>query len=232
MGEDLIIKRKMAAVIGNPGSSQPILFPARVPPEVQTLTKAANKMDKPLFRKMIKLALGYLQGTLTPEECEASMQQLCESSSPSVNEETVMNVSIQYAGVITLLRTALRINTVTTRQDMLAVDLKNLGLPEEFASDVCKVVYGPARPDIDSQLIAASPSLPHLSNLEWRVEVTISTSWLSRVLEPVVMMRISTSDGALHTFQVPLSKFHQLRFTVANLLRQMEALKESPLCKK
>lgn len=45
---------KMAAVIGNPGSSQPILFPTRVPPEVQALMKAANKMDKPLFRKMIK----------------------------------------------------------------------------------------------------------------------------------------------------------------------------------
>ncbi|XP_042879842.1 COMM domain-containing protein 5-like [Penaeus japonicus] len=217
-----------------PGSSQPILFPARVPPEVHTLMKAANKMEKPLFRKIIKLALGYLQGTLTPEECETNMKQLCEFSSPSVpvTEETVMNISIQYAGIITLLRTALRMNTVTTRQDMLAVDLKNLGLPEEFASDVCKVVYGPARPDIDSQLIASSPSLPHLVKLEWRVEVTISTSWLSRVLEPVVMMRMSTSDGALHTFQVPLSKFHQLRFTVANLLQQMGALKDSPLCKK
>lgn len=45
---------------------------------------------------VLTVALGYLQGTLTPEECEASMQQLCESISPSVTEETVM-VSIDFS---------------------------------------------------------------------------------------------------------------------------------------
>lgn len=210
---------------------EPILFPGRVPTEVKTMIKSSKSMEKSVFRKMIKLALGYLQGSLTSEECETAVQNICQASQADT-EETVLNVCIQYAGILTLLRSALRVNTVTTRQENLSADLSNLGLPEDFASDICKVVFGPARPDIDRQLRSTAPSLPVLTNMNWRVEVTISTSWLSRVLEPVVMLRLELNNGSSFTFQVPVAKFHHLRYTVANILHQMEDLQTSSICKK
>lgn len=214
------------------GSGQEnVLFNASVPTEVKTLVKASQGMDKLTFRRMIKLGLGYLQGSLEQPECEAAIEQLCNSSQ-GVTEDTVLNTCAQYAGVVSLLRAAMRVNTVTTRQDVFSADLTNIGIPEEFAIDVCKVVYGSARLDINKQLISTTPALPVITNLSWRVEVTISTSWLSRVLEPVVIIRMETSEGASHTFHVPLSTFHQLRYTVASLLHQMESLEVSPVCKK
>lgn len=213
------------------GVHENVVFTASVPSEVKTLIKASHSMDKLTFRRMIKLGLGFLQGSLGQEECEAVMKQLCESSH-TATEESMLNTCIQYAGVVSLLRAALRVNTLTARQDVFLADLTNIGLPEEFASDVCKVVYGSARLDIDKQLISTTPALPVMTKLNWRVEVTISSSWLSRVLDPVVTLRLETSNGSSHTFQVPVSRFHQLRFTVASLLHQMEALKLSPICKK
>ncbi|KAK8386720.1 hypothetical protein O3P69_017883 [Scylla paramamosain] len=186
-------------------------------------------MDKAVFRRLIKIALGYLQGGGT--EQEAAITHLCGASQANT-EEQVMSVCVQYSGVISLLRAVLRLNTTTTRQDAFVADLTALGLPGEFAVDVGRVVYGAARPDIDHQLVANSPSLPTLAHMSWRVDVTISTSWLSRVLEPVVVIRMKTSTGASHTFQVPLNKFHLLRFTVASLLHQMGMLQAAPICKK
>uniref|UniRef100_A0A0P4WDI8 COMM domain-containing protein 5 n=1 Tax=Scylla olivacea TaxID=85551 RepID=A0A0P4WDI8_SCYOL len=209
--------------------SQSHVFPARVPAEVKTLVKATHTMDKAVFRRLIKIALGYLQGGGT--EQEAAITHLCGASQANT-EEQVMSVCVQYSGVISLLRAVLRLNTTTTRQDVFVADLTALGLPGEFAVDVGRVVYGAARPDIDHQLVANSPSLPTLAHMSWRVDVTISTSWLSRVLEPVVVIRMKTSTGASHTFQVPLNKFHLLRFTVASLLHQMGMLQSAPICKK
>ncbi|KAG7167430.1 COMM domain-containing protein 5-like isoform X2 [Homarus americanus] len=213
------------------GVHENVIFTASVPSEVKTLVKASHNMDKIVFRKLIKLGLGYLQGGVMQEDQEAAIKNLCDSTQP-VTEKAVLMTCVQYAGIVSLLRAALRVNTVTTRQDILLADLTNFGLPEEFASDVCKVVFGPARLDIDNQLVSNTPALPVMTNLNWRVEVTISTSWLSRVLEPVVMLKLETSDGSSYTFQVPLSRFHQLRFNVANLLHQIESLEKSPICKK
>ncbi|XP_042224666.1 COMM domain-containing protein 5-like isoform X3 [Homarus americanus] len=156
------------------GVHENVIFTASVPSEVKTLVKASHNMDKIVFRKLIKLGLGYLQGGVMQEDQEAAIKNLCDSTQP-VTEKAVLMTCVQYAGIVSLLRAALRVNTVTTRQDILLADLTNFGLPEEFASDVCKVVFGPARLDIDNQLVSNTPALPVMTNLNWRVEVTIST---------------------------------------------------------
>ncbi|KAG0722140.1 COMM domain-containing protein 5 [Chionoecetes opilio] len=215
------------------------VFPARVPPEVRSLVKAAPSMDKAFFRRLIKVSLGYLQGSRGTEQ-EAAVAHLC-AARQATTEDKAMSVCIQYCGAVSLLKAVLRLNTATTRQEALVADLTALGgtqtglalrLPGGFAVDVSRVVYGAARPDIDRQLVANSPSLPTMTHMTWRVDVTISTSWLSRVLEPMVVLNMKTNTGTSHTFQVPLSKFHLLRFTVASLLHQMATLQAASICKK
>ncbi|XP_071528776.1 COMM domain-containing protein 5 [Panulirus ornatus] len=208
-----------------------VIFTTRCPDEVKVLIKASHSMDKVFFRRLIKLGLAYLQGTLGEDECETAIKHLYDNSQP-VTHDSLLNICFQYAGVVSLLQAALRVNTITTRQDIFAADLANIGLPHTFASDVGRVIFGPARADIDSWISATPPTLPIITDLNWRVEVTISTSWVSRVLEPVVLLRLEMSDRSSHTFQVPLSKFHQLRFTVASLLQQINSLKTSHICKK
>ncbi|KAK4315885.1 hypothetical protein Pmani_012909 [Petrolisthes manimaculis] len=215
-----------------PGISQEnIVFPARVPPEVKTLVKASKGMDKAFYRKLIKLSLGYLQGSAGDGECEIAVKNLCQAAG-ATTEQQVMATCVQYAGVVSLLRAALRVNTHTVRQDTFINDLTNLGLSSDFATDLSRVAYSASRNDINKQLVVASPSLPTFAAINWRVEVTISTSWLSRVLEPVVTLRLDKDDKKSCTFEIPLAKFHQLRYTVASLLHQMEALENSPLAKK
>ncbi|XP_076054782.1 COMM domain containing 5 Like Sm protein 4 isoform X2 [Oratosquilla oratoria] len=208
-----------------------ILFPSKIPTEVKSLINGSKTLEKPLSRKLIKLALGHLQGTMTPNECETMFKNICNAKGLSTEEE-VEDLSLQYAGMLTLLRQAFRLNQKKLKQENLLGDLKHIGFPEDQAADICKVITGPARPDIDARLLSNSPSLPTLSDLKWRVDVSISTNWLSRVLEPAVLMEAEASSGRKERFHIPIQQFHQLRFTVAHLLHQMETMEASPVFKK
>jgi hypothetical protein len=53
--------------------------------------------------------------------------------------------------------------------------------------------------------------LPQLDTLKWRVDVTISTGSLLRVMKPVLMLQLTLTDGTTATFEVSQDRFHQLR---------------------
>ncbi|KAJ1480011.1 hypothetical protein T484DRAFT_1812216 [Baffinella frigidus] len=46
------------------------------------------------------------------------------------------------------------------------------------------------------------PRFPSVDGVRWRVDVTISTTALSRVLQPSVQMGLELSDGALERFEM------------------------------
>ncbi|WAR00835.1 COMD5-like protein [Mya arenaria] len=102
---------------------------------------------------------------------------------------------------------------------------------EDFHTDLASVVFGHKRSSIDIHSIFSRPRLPQLEALKWRVDVGISTSVLNRVLEPTVLMEMTLSDGNISTFEVPVSKFHELRFNVASVLKEMEDLEQRSILK-
>lgn len=62
-------------------------------------------------------------------------------------------------------------------------------------------------------------SFPKLIKLNWRVDVTITTSELDRVLKPTILMRMVDDKGDIHTFEMTPEKFHKLRYSVARVLK-------------
>jgi hypothetical protein len=79
--------------------------------------------------------------------------------------------------------------------------------------------------------LAHKPAFPTLARLRWRVDVAISTSALSRVLRPTVLMELTLSDGRVHAFEVPLSQFHELRYSVAAVLKDMDGINQKSIFK-
>jgi len=73
--------------------------------------------------------------------------------------------------------------------------------------------------------------LPQLETFRWRVDVTISNSSLHRVLEPSILMEMTLSDGSIKTFEVAVSQFHELRYSVAYVLKEMEDLEKRNILK-
>lgn len=64
--------------------------------------------------------------------------------------------------------------------------------------------------------------LPSLEQLRWRVDVVLSTSAVSRVLRPAVLLQCTLSDGSVHSVEASLREFHQLRQAAAEALHCMD----------
>lgn len=141
------------------------------------------------------------------------------------------NVGIAVTGLSVLLRLAMRLPPASLKAEQLAEDLTELKLPADLVTDIGRVVFGSRRESIVHALQAARPHYPGLVRLLWRVDVGISTSALARTLKPCVLMRLALTDGTVRTIELSADKFHDLRYAVACILKEMEAVEKRNILK-
>lgn len=197
-------------------------YGTRVPPEIKKLSKPLAKLDKQTFRKMLQLIVNSLEGK------DVEFSQLKELETSDFNEELL---SIIYTGMIQLLKLAMRLPLVSLKPEMFKDDLVELQIPEAYHEDLSSVIFGSRRPHIDTYALESRPRLPRLDSFKWRADVAISTSVLNRALEPTVLMEMTLSNGNIHKFEVPTSKFHELRYNVAFVLKEMEDIEQRNILK-
>lgn len=194
----------------------------RVPPEIDSMSKNLKDLDQDIFRKLLKAVVAALEG----KDSRDSLRSVAENC--SVPPEKLSHI---IAAIHRLLSEALRIPTASLRQESFKEDLRDLKIPEEFISDLCSVVFGSRRALLEAAAAQSDPRLPSLQELQWRVDVAISTGSVSRALQPSVLMQMRLSDGSVQQFQVPVSKFQELRYNVALILKEMNDLEKRSILK-
>eukprot|EP00976_Prorocentrum_cordatum_P097356 1190955-Prorocentrum_minimum.AAC.1 len=93
-----------------------------------------------------------------------------------------------------------------------------------------------------TQVFQGAPHSRHVVVVSrWRVDVTIASNSLARVLRPSMLMEMTLSDGSIKTFEVRVGlrsglvtqafcyvvspeQFHALRHAVARSIHEMDAL--------
>jgi COMM domain containing 5 len=105
----------------------------------------------------------------------------------------------------------------------LKSDLEKLNFPSYCVEAFVKV-FKKKRKKIEKTALKSSIRYPTLKCANWRVDVTVSTSSLSRVLKPSVLMQLTLSDGTIKTFEMQVDQFHQLRYNVAKVLQYMRKI--------
>ncbi|XP_044161958.1 COMM domain-containing protein 5-like [Bufo gargarizans] len=193
---------------------------ARTPPEVEGMAKHLKDLDKDVFRKILKAVVGALEGKDSSESVKAIQETTL------VSEELL---SFVISGSYTLLRVAFRLSAL--KQEVFKEDLKELRIPDDFIEDYANIVYGNRRPLLEEAALKQSIRLPTVEDMRWRVDVAISTSSLSRALQPSILMQMKLSNGESHRFEVPVAKFQELRYNVALLLKEMNDLEKKNILK-
>eukprot|EP01084_Bolivina_argentea_P003592 6752_1 len=107
-------------------------------------------------------------------------------------------------------------------------ELKLLGISN---SDIIKMIIKLIKKiyknrNIKIEMNETDVSYPHFQNLRWRLDVTISNSNLKRVLKPSLVLSITLSDGRIKYMECSIDKFHELRFNVSRVLREMQVLQQ------
>ncbi|KAK7097600.1 COMM domain-containing protein 5-like [Littorina saxatilis] len=209
---------------GRVASDRTSFVGVRVPPEIKIMVKKSAKMDKDIVRKLLKLAIQSIDGEVTYEKFSG----LVQGAGDKTDEETL---GVVFTGLLSVVKCALRHSTTSLKQQHFKEDLEELGISAELAEDLVSCIFGPKRASVDTRLLESRPRLPQLQQLKWRVDVAISTSVLNRVLEPSIILELTLSNGTTKTFEVPVSQFHQLRYSVAYVLKEMEDLEKRSILK-
>ncbi|CAN9514695.1 unnamed protein product [Ophioblennius macclurei] len=189
----------------------------RIPPQIESFSKNLQDVDQELFRKLLKAVVSALEG----KDSREAMRSIAESS--IIPQERLAHI---IAGMHRILSEAIRIPAASLKQETFKDDLRDLKIPEDFITDFSSVVFGSRRAALEAAASQRDPHLPTLENFKWRVDVAISTSSLARALQPSVVMQMKLSDGNLHRFEVPVSKFQDLRYNVALILKEMNDLEK------
>lgn len=195
---------------------------SRIPPEVESMSKNLKDVDQEMFRKILKAVVSALEG----KDCREVMKSIAESS--VIPQERLSHI---IAGMYRVLSEAIRIPMSSLKQEAFKEDLRELRIPEDFITDFSSVVFGNRRAVLDAATSQNDPHLPTIDDLKWRVDVAISTSSLARALQPSVLMQMKLSDGGFHRFEVPVSKFQELRYNVALILKEMNDLEKRSILK-
>jgi hypothetical protein len=124
-----------------------------------------------------------------------------------------------------VIRTSVRLGA---EAPAVSEGLAGLGLQEPIARDVVSAVRAKGA-DLERAYAASAPRLPSVSGLRWRVDVTISSSSLNRVMRPTLLMEMTLSDGRVEAMEVPVERFHELRYSAAKLLAEMGVVAGHPV---
>ena len=187
-----------------------------LPAEVKVALPALVALEKSTLRALLKACSAYLKGTSF-----TTGQGSAQAKAVGMDSKEYGRV---FAALFLIVRTAVRMRAPA--KDILG--LTGLGLSEEAVSDVVNVVKK-ERAAIEDVATQSAAACPRLESTRWRGDVTISTSSLNKCLKPSILMQLGLSDGKLKNFELPLEKFHELRFNVAKALRAVGDLEKHPL---
>eukprot|EP01006_Ploeotia_vitrea_P052671 TRINITY_DN67716_c9_g1_i4.p1 TRINITY_DN67716_c9_g1~~TRINITY_DN67716_c9_g1_i4.p1 ORF type:complete len:166 (-),score=82.97 TRINITY_DN67716_c9_g1_i4:359-856(-) len=135
------------------------------------------------------------------------------------------NLYSVFTGLYGIITSAVR---GKVKDQQVARDLKNCQVPQPYLDDVTKAIAN-KREALEKASESKRITLPTVEGVNWRIDVTISTTTLLRVFKPTIIMRLTLSDGKIRTFECPVDKFHQLRYSVAKVLKDMQDVARHPM---
>jgi len=188
-----------------------------LPVEIKVALPKLISLERPILQNIIKAACAYQKG-------KAFSQEMATMQAEALGMD-VADYGKVFTAVYLLLRTIVG-KRITGK--MIQKELPALGLSTEVVEDLVKVVKA-QRSAIEDVATGSAQACARLTSTRWRVDVAISTSSLNKCLKPSILMQLGLSDGQLKNFEMPLDKFHDLRFNVAKALRAVRDLESHPL---
>ncbi|XP_022781227.1 COMM domain-containing protein 5-like [Stylophora pistillata] len=158
--------RERASSAITPLTETTLFVGPKTPDEMKRMIPHLIKIDKALFRRILQVIISVLEGNVPDDGLLQKLQ------SETVTEDMLSSL---YAGLYSLLRSALRLPQTSLKPEQFRADLKELKIPAELVPDLSSVVFGEKRPAFDAAALRDRNHLPTLDSLRWRVDVAIST---------------------------------------------------------
>lgn len=174
-------------------------------------TSAADALPAKNFSRLVGFAVRQMEQGALPEDTRLKL----------VADEAIM---LYFNFALEVLRAAIAQHT---KDSTFSADLSKMQIKAEYVTELANA-YKQRRESMTATADASRVALPSISGVRWRVDVAISTTSLSRVFKPTVLLQLTLSDGRVQDFECSLDKFHELRYSIAKSLKQAQDLQQHP----
>ncbi|XP_011192827.1 COMM domain-containing protein 5 [Zeugodacus cucurbitae] len=195
---------------------------------VRPYVKYFPQLTKPVLRVLIKVSVHYLESSkCSPEELDLELTKLTHSG-----QDIPDNFCELFAAVLQIMQIFLRTPKGIVKDHELRDCLKELRFTDECVEDLSKVLYN-HRASLTKNFIEAKKTRSNPKNLQWRINISLGEGTCNGSINaPTIILHFQLPDGRYRTLEFPLSMFHQLRYNVALLLSEMQALESRAVMKK
>lgn len=184
-------------------------------------TEKGSKINQAIISSFMNIVLYFIEtGNLNLNSSSSWKDKLLtESDSLTI-----------FISLLTLISSAIR-NHV--KDQTFTNDLVKIGFPSSIASEIVSQ-YSVKRDILNQVIEKQKATLPTISNMSWRVDVTISTTSLARVFKPslLVQLALSPPSNRVVSFEVSVERFQRLRYEVAKALKMVQDLEAHPQLRK
>lgn len=217
--------------IGIDGST---FFTPLIPREVKETINLMHVGISP--EKLSSTVIKILRNILTTDNSFKNDKKFIEFQTSLDLQSLEEKFGVIYTGLYEILHVALKRKI---KQSAFTSHLRLMNTPEDAVIPLSKV-YSQLLQDakskysiVDANLIPLNTCkwLPKLANLKWRIDITISSGSLSRVMRPNILFQMILCDGRIKTFEVSIEQFNQIRYGIAKLLFDMQTLDRHPILK-
>jgi len=235
-------------------ASQSTFFGTKPPSEVSQTVVIVNSIDQPIFRRVLQFVVEYMKGTELTEQHWTKFKQTVTDT------KIISKLPILFSGLFTILKTAIRskIDVSTFKNDLTTLSIPQefvndliLALQNSPGRNV-QSSSSSSSSSSSNQLLKSSSLSNVKSNIslskstrnivcvgtsilkiEWRVDVSVMTSWTRRLVRtsPSILIKITSRDGKIHQFEMTVNKFHQLRYSTARLMKEIQSIESLPILK-
>eukprot|EP00162_Nutomonas_longa_P017489 comp24010_c0_seq1/m.59642 comp24010_c0_seq1/g.59642 ORF comp24010_c0_seq1/g.59642 comp24010_c0_seq1/m.59642 type:complete len:210 (+) comp24010_c0_seq1:37-666(+) len=193
-----------------------VFFNGVVPPEIKKVIGHIRKSSAEHIRLLAKIAV------LSASPSNVLGQQVeslgTEFDKLQLDEDTRNALLLAVIKVVTeILRVpAFQLKSTVASFELFCQENK---IPEHFSSEINTAIAEHVKkaPAKSSDLTFVRQ--PAIDDLRWRVEVTITTTHVTRVIRPQIFLEITSSDGKITAMTMSIEKFSELRYAIAKALR-------------
>lgn len=175
------------------GSKAAVADPTRIPPGIDSSTFLT-----PHISDEIRAAVPLMHQT-SPEILRAAVKIVCRCLNSKLPEEdefiaiqTKLGQQGEHFGLLVTGFYAIIKAAVATKTPIQTInsDLKSMNLPAAAADSISEAVRI-GRTEFESRALVNRVGFPRLSKFRWRIDVTISSGSLSRVMRPSMTMQVN-----------------------------------------
>lgn len=206
------------------GIDRQTYFAGPIPEEVRLSVPLLHDLPPEVGKSMV---YRIIEAMIRSEGVESESMQLLHAVMKkgfpaSMTDPTA---SIIITGLHSLLQTCI---TQKVRPKQFESDLALMNVPQSIISVMVGAV-GKVRSELESAALSRRLRCPQISKFRWRIDVTLSTGLLSKVMRPSILVQMALSSGTIKTFEISIEQFNQLRYSVAKVLQEMQRVERHPI---